>query len=49
MKRWFGGNPQTDEEVITLFKPDLVDIGQGVIKHWEQDSQGKLATIIVCD
>ena len=49
MKRWFGGGPQTDEEITMLFKKDLEDIGQRINRHWEGDSQGKLATIILCD
>jgi uncharacterized protein (DUF924 family) len=49
MKRWFGGGPQTDEEITMLFKHDLIDIGHGTVRHWEQDSQGKIATIILCD
>ena len=49
MKRWFGGGPQTDEEIIQLFKPELEQIGQGNLKNWEQDLEGKLATIILCD
>lgn len=49
MKRWFGGGPQTDEEIIQLFKPELIEIGQGNLKNWEQDLEGKLATIILCD
>jgi len=32
-----------------LFKKDLEDIGQGITRHWEQDTQGKLATILLCD
>ena len=32
-----------------LFKKDLEEIGQGLLKHWEQYPQGKLATIILCD
>ena len=27
MKRWFGGGPQTDEEISFLFKQQLVNIG----------------------
>lgn len=49
MKRWFGGGPETDKEMIVLFKQDLIDIGQGTVKHWEQSLEGKLATIILCD
>ena len=49
MKRWFGGGPHTDEEIKMLFQHDLIEIGHSKVKHWEQDLQGKLATIILCD
>jgi uncharacterized protein (DUF924 family) len=49
MKRWFGGGPQTDNEVTILFKQDLIDIGHHKLDHWQGDKMGKLATIILCD
>ena len=49
MKRWFGSDQEADKEIISLFKQDLVLIGQGHLKHWETDPSGKLACIILCD
>ena len=49
MKRWFGGGPQVDKEITDLFKADLVDIGQGNLRHWQGDKDGKLAALILCD
>ena len=49
MKRWFGGGRQTDIELTTLFKDDLLDVGYGTLDTWQFDHLGKLATIILCD
>ena len=49
MKRWFGGGPLTDREIISLFKEDLLAVGQGLCEDWEKDPLGKLAIIILCD
>ena len=49
MKRWFGGGPETDAEIKSLFSQLLIDIGHRKLKHLEYDPQGKLATIILCD
>jgi hypothetical protein len=34
MKRWFGGGRQTDIELTTLFKDDLLDVGYGRLDTW---------------
>jgi uncharacterized protein (DUF924 family) len=49
MKRWFGGGPHVDKEIIHLFKQDLEDIGHGTVRHWMGTKDGILATIILCD
>jgi|TARA_B110000285_G_C14945646_1_gene524189 uncharacterized protein (DUF924 family) len=49
MKRWFGASKETDREITELFQQDLLEIGKGALKHWEQNHQGQLATIILCD
>ena len=49
MKRWFGGGPHVDKEITELFQQDLIDIGQGKVRHWQGDRDGKLATLILCD
>lgn len=49
MKRWFGGGPHIDKEISSMFKCDLIDIGERVFRHWQGDRDGKLATIILCD
>ena len=49
MKRWFGGRPNGDLEITNLFKKDLVDVGHGNVRHWLNDRDGRLATIILCD
>ena len=49
MKRWFGGGPKVDQEIASIFKKDLENIGHGIVKHWQGDRDGVLATIILCD
>mmetsp|Transcript_16328 Transcript_16328/g.27611 ORF Transcript_16328/g.27611 Transcript_16328/m.27611 type:complete len:196 (+) Transcript_16328:445-1032(+) len=49
MKRWFGGRPMGDQEIINLFKQDLEDVGQGAVRNWLGDRDGRLAIIILCD
>ena len=49
MKRWFGGAPNIDQEISTMFKLDLEDVGHQNVRHWLGDRDGKLAIIILCD
>jgi uncharacterized protein (DUF924 family) len=49
MKRWFGGGPQVDKEIILMFKQDLVNLGHSKLRHWMGGKDGILATIILCD
>ena len=49
MKRWFGAGAKIDQEISTLFRDELIAVGHSKLEHWQQDRNGKLAIIILCD
>lgn len=49
MDRWFGTDPDLDEEIRTRFS-DLVQQGcDGKLDHWAEEPRGRLALIILID
>jgi len=48
-KKWFLKDERVDEEIRELFESDLIKAAEGAYKKWEDDSQGRLALILLYD
>jgi uncharacterized protein (DUF924 family) len=49
MDVWFGEDPVFDEEVARLFFDDVEKASEGLLNHWAQEPQGRLALILLLD
>lgn len=46
---WFGGNPETDEQIRAMFQTWVSAAGAGELNAWAQTPQSRLALIILLD
>jgi len=47
--KWFGGAKEIDNEITQMFKEHMEKYFAGEYKGWEDDKDGSLAAIIMCD
>jgi len=49
MDIWFGGSPEFDDEIRTMFMNDIQRASAGELDHWGEQPRGRLALILLLD
>jgi uncharacterized protein (DUF924 family) len=49
MDIWFGSDPEFDAQIIGEFETDVEDASRGALDHWADNSNGRLALILLLD
>jgi uncharacterized protein (DUF924 family) len=49
LKKWYGGGPEVDTEIQTLFKADVEAVARGDYDSWLESTEAGLAGIILMD
>jgi uncharacterized protein (DUF924 family) len=49
MDIWFGSDPEFDAQIIGEFETDVEDASRGALDHWADNTNGRLALILLLD